>query len=100
MPGPSGNRKDEVGHSDSQPGQGNLPLGPGGQDTAEGSQGGRSRSPRSQGPKGANLDELYEENTEIKRETEFRDSTAHPLDPKAGGPKVTPENDLFGKEGE
>ena len=36
----------------------------------------------------------------IRRETDFRDATAHPLDPDAGGPKVTREDDLFGREGE
>jgi hypothetical protein len=66
----------------------------------EGRQAGQSRSDRTQEPQGKNLDELYEENTEIRRETEFRDATAHPIDPDAGGPKVTPDNDLFRKEGE
>lgn len=65
----------------------------------EGRQGGQSRSPRNLS-RGANLDEEMEENTAIKRDTEFRDATAHPLDADAGGPKVTPDNDLFGKEGE
>ena len=31
---------------------------------------------------------------------EFRDATGHPLDPDAGGPKVTRDNDVFGREEE
>jgi len=66
-------------------------------DLDEGRQGGRGRAPRAQEQR-ADPDELYDENTEIKRETEFRDATAHPLDPDSGGRKVTREGDVFHKE--
>jgi hypothetical protein len=126
MPGQSGNARDEVGHSGVYPqsgphpdtpdaplrnqgtwGQGqNVAQGAGeglgggqsGSERAQGNQGGQPRSPRAQ-PRGTNREE-YEDNTEIKRETEFRDATGHPLDPDAGGPKVTKDDDLFGKERE
>jgi len=44
-------------------------------------------------------DSLVDRDTEIRRETDFRDATGHPLDPDAGGPKVTREDDIFGREG-
>ena len=115
-PDQSSNRRDEVGRSGVHPQSGPHPDDPKapvrnqgtwgeGEKAAEGAgsglgQGGRARSPRNQDPKAASLDELYEQNTDIKRETEFRDSTAHPLDPDAGGPTVTPENDIFHNEKE
>ncbi len=43
-------------------------------------------------------DSIVDRDTEIRRETDFRDATGHPLDPDAGGRKVTREDDLFGRE--
>ena len=50
--------------------------------------------------RGMSLDEQGERDTEIRRETQFRNSTATPLDPEAGGKKVTRDEDLFRREGE
>jgi len=44
-------------------------------------------------------DSIVDRDTEIRRETDFRDATGHPLDPDAGGRKVTREDDIFGREG-
>ena len=43
---------------------------------------------------------IVDRDTEIRRETDFRDATGHPLDPDAGGKKVTREDDIFLKEEE
>lgn len=43
-------------------------------------------------------DDFYDDNTRIKRETQFRDATGHPLDSDAGGRRVTEDDDLFRRE--
>jgi hypothetical protein len=48
-----------------------------------------------------NRDEQGERDTEIRRETQFQNATATPLnDEAAKREKVTPEDDLFRREGE
>lgn len=103
-------RRDEVGRSGVYPESGPHPSEPDApmrtqgewgsgpeRERPGGAEGGQPGSPIRQPQGGENLDEEYEKNTKIKRETQFRDATAHPLDPNAGGPKVTKDNDQFKK---
>ena len=85
-----GRRRDEIGH------QGGLPEEAVGQGTGSADTGSRDEERGS-----LSRDEEGERDTEIRREVDFQNATATPLnDEAANRPKVTREDDLFGKEGE
>lgn len=98
-------QRDEMGHQGGLPeeavGQGQNPPAGQGQPDREPRQPGMDIGSRDEERGSLSRDEEGERDTEIRREVDFQNATATPLnDEAANRPKVTREDDLFGKEGE